>query len=106
MGISSKKIKIEEVGLPRAIWESMLRTYHFCTVNLEAIGQIATGAKGFSGSITGPIGISEECPARQRKKGFATLFLFMANISASLGLCKFNFPILPLDGGHLFYYAL
>ncbi len=104
IGISSKKIKIEEVGLLRAIGESILRTYHFCTVNLEAIWQIATGHRSFSGSITGPIGMAR-MSGQAAEKGPATLFIFMANISASLGLVNL-FPILPLDGGHLFYYAL
>ncbi len=104
IGIATRNIKVEDVGLARSVWEATLRTYYFCTTTLHAIGQIITGHRSFSDSITGPIGMAK-MSGQAAQKGIHTFFMLMANISASLGLINL-FPIPMLDGGHLLYYAI
>lgn len=104
IGIKSQNIKMKDVGLPRSVWEATLRTYHFCTLNLRAIGQIIAGKRKFTESITGPIGMAK-MSGQAAEKGAATFFMLMATISASLGMVNL-FPIPMLDGGHLLYYAI
>lgn len=104
LGITTQNIKIEDVGLPRAIWESTRITYNYCSTTLRVIGQIIEGKRSFSENIAGPIGIAK-MSGQATTKGFATVLVLLANISANLGLINL-FPIPPLDGGHLFYYAI
>jgi len=104
IGITSKKVKIEEVGFFRAVWEATIRTYHFCTITLKAVGQIIVGDRSFLDNIQGPITMAK-MSGQAASKGFDVMFLLMANISASLGLINL-FPIPVLDGGHLLFYAL
>ena len=104
IGITSKKVKIEEVGFFRAVWEATIRTYHFCAITLKAIGQIIVGDRRFLDNVQGPIAMAK-MSGQAASKGIDTVFLLMANISASLGLVNL-FPIPVLDGGHLLFYAL
>ncbi|MEI7670015.1 MAG: site-2 protease family protein, partial [Pseudomonadota bacterium] len=104
IGIMTKNMKIEEVGLLKAIGESVRRTYYFCTTTLKVLGQIVTGKRSFSDNIQGPIGMAK-ISGQAAEKGLSTVFILMANISASLGLINL-FPIPMLDGGHLLYYAI
>jgi len=104
IGISTKNIKLEEVGLPRAVWEATKTTYYFCTTSLKAVGQIVTGKRSFSENMQGPITIAK-LSGQAAHKGWDVLLLLMANISASLGLVNL-FPIPVLDGGHLLYYLI
>lgn len=104
IGIGTKNITLEEVGIPRAIWESTKRTYRFCTTTLHVLGQILIGERSFSENIKGPIGMAK-LSGQAVQKGLPTVLILMANISASLGLINL-FPIPMLDGGHLLYYAI
>ncbi|HEU5048205.1 MAG TPA: RIP metalloprotease RseP [Rickettsiales bacterium] len=104
IGIKSREIKMQNVGLPRAVWEATLRTYNICSTNLRAIGQIITGKRNFGSSVTGPIGIAK-MSGEAANEGIGVLFMLMAYLSANLGLINL-FPIPVLDGGHLLYYAI
>lgn len=103
IGIKSKDIKLENVGLPTAIGESVKRTYMICTTTLKAVGQMITGQRGLS-DLKGPIGIAQLSGQAANKDLFTVLWL-IALISANLGLVNL-FPIPLLDGGHLVYYCV
>lgn len=103
IGIKSKDIKLENVGLPTAVAESVKRTYMICTTTLKAVGQMITGDRGLS-DLRGPIGIAQLSGQAANKDLFTVLWL-IALISANLGLVNL-FPIPLLDGGHLVYYCI
>jgi regulator of sigma E protease len=104
IGIKSEEIKYENVGFLRAVWVATRATYYACEANLKAIGQIITGARSAKDSIAGPIGLAKYS-GQAVDKGWFTFFLFIANLSASLGLINL-FPIPVLDGGHLLFYGI
>lgn len=54
--------------------------------------------------MKGPVGIAQ-LSGQATEKGFDTVLWFIAMLSANLGLINL-FPIPPLDGGHLVYYAV
>lgn len=102
IGIASTKIEIQDVGLPRAIWEATYRTYTICTNTLYAVGQMITGERSIK-ELKSPLGIAK-FSGQATEKGVRTVILLMAMLSANLGLINL-FPIPILDGGHLAYYT-
>ena len=102
LGIVSQEITMEEVGLPRAVWEASKRTYTICTTTLKVIGQIVTGQRGPEG-LKGPVGIAKLSGQATEKDSY-TILWFIAMLSANLGLMNL-LPVPLLDGGHLAYYV-
>lgn len=72
------------------------------TVKLGAfVGQLITGEKGLYENVTGPVGIASVGSTAVSQGFFLPLLALI-----SLNLALFNLlPILPLDGGHLFFIA-
>jgi len=70
------------------------------TVKLGAfVGQLVTGERGFYDNVTGPVGIASVGSTAVSQGFFLPLLALI-----SLNLALFNLlPILPLDGGHLFF---
>ena len=54
--------------------------------------------------LKGPIGIAK-LSGQAADQGLTTILWFMAMLSANLGMVNL-FPIPPLDGGHLVFYAI
>jgi len=102
IGIKSVEIKYQNVGLIKALDESVHRTYMICTSTLKVIGQMASGKRG-PGDLKGPVGIAQ-LSGQATGKDFNTALWLIAMLSANLGLVNL-FPIPLLDGGHLAYYA-
>ena len=102
IGIKSVDIKYQDVGLFKALGESVHRTYQICTSTLKVIGQMATGKRSPS-ALKGPVGIAQ-LSGQATDKDFHTTLWLIAMLSANLGLVNL-FPIPMLDGGHLAYYA-
>jgi len=102
IGIKSAEIKYQDVGLVRALGESVRRTYMLCASTLKVVGQMITGKRGAS-DLKGPIGIAQ-LSGQATDKDFHTALWLIAMLSANLGLVNL-FPIPLLDGGHLAYYA-
>ena len=102
IGIKSQDIKYQDVGLAKAVEESVHRTVMLCTSTLKVIGQMVTGKRGAS-DLKGPIGIAQ-LSGQATDKDFHTVLWLIAMLSANLGLVNL-FPIPVLDGGHLAYYA-
>jgi regulator of sigma E protease len=74
----------------------------FVTVQLGAfVGQLVTGEQSFYDNVTGPVGIASVGSTSVQQGFFPQLLALI-----SLNLAIFNLlPILPLDGGHLFFIA-
>ncbi|MDP9409706.1 MAG: M50 family metallopeptidase [Actinomycetota bacterium] len=72
------------------------------TVRLGAfVGQLVTGQEKFYDNVTGPVGIASVGSTAVNQGFFLPLLALI-----SLNLAIFNLlPILPLDGGHLFFIA-
>jgi regulator of sigma E protease len=72
------------------------------TVKLSTfVGQLITGQKDFYNNVTGPVGIASVGSTAVSQGFFLPLLALI-----SLNLALFNLlPILPLDGGHLFFIA-
>jgi regulator of sigma E protease len=65
------------------------------------VGQLVTGEKNFYDNVTGPVGIASVGSTAVSQGFFLPLLALI-----SLNLALFNLlPILPLDGGHLFFIA-
>ena len=65
------------------------------------VGQLITGERSFYNNVTGPVGIAS-VGSTSVEEGFFPQLLALI----SLNLALFNLlPILPLDGGHLFFIA-
>jgi len=63
------------------------------------VGQLVTGEKDLYQNVTGPVGIASVGSTAVNQGFFLPLLALI-----SLNLALFNlFPILPLDGGHLFF---
>ena len=67
------------------------------------IGQLVTGGYEFSEAVSSPIGVVSVSSdaASQGAQSFATLLAFISTQLAIINLL----PLLPLDGGHLFFIA-
>jgi regulator of sigma E protease len=67
------------------------------------IGQLVTGGYRFSEAVSSPIGVVSVSSdaASQGAQSFATLLAFISTQLAVINLL----PLLPLDGGHLFFIA-
>ena len=65
------------------------------------VGQLITGERSFYNNVTGPVGIASVGSTSVQQGFFPQLLALI-----SLNLALFNLlPILPLDGGHLFFIA-
>ncbi len=102
IGIKSPEIKYEDVGLGKALQESVYRTYLICETTLKVIGQMITGQRS-AADLKGPVGIAQ-LSGQAAEKDFHTVLWLIAMLSANLGLVNL-LPIPMLDGGHLAYYA-
>lgn len=86
---------LEATGMAlQMIWDITLRLGGF-------VGQLVTGEQSFYDNVTGPVGIAS-VGSTSVEQGFFPQLLALI----SLNLALFNLlPILPLDGGHLFFIA-
>ncbi|MBY0355700.1 MAG: RIP metalloprotease RseP [Rickettsiales bacterium] len=103
IGIKSMRMTFEDVGVVRAVGESVKKTWDLSLLTFDYIGQLVTGQRT-PDELKGPIGIAK-MSGQALEKGWMTVLWFMALLSANLGLINL-FPIPPLDGGHLMYYML
>ncbi|MDX2073916.1 MAG: RIP metalloprotease RseP [Alphaproteobacteria bacterium] len=103
IGIKSKDIRYEEVGLPAALGEATRRTYLICASTLQVMGQMITGKRDVD-ELKGPVGIAQ-LSGQATEKDFYTVLWLIAMLSANLGLVNL-LPIPMLDGGHLMFYLV
>lgn len=103
IGIVSQKLSYETLGFFPALGEAVKRTWDITAMTFEYLGQLITGERG-ADELKGPVGIAQ-LSGQATEKGLDTVLWFIAMLSANLGLINL-FPIPPLDGGHLIYYAV
>lgn len=103
IGIKSMDVKYEDVGLVRAVGESVRRTYMICESTLKVMGQMISGNRSAK-DLKGPVGIAQ-LSGQAASKDTHTVIWLIAIISANLGLMNL-LPIPVLDGGHLVYYII
>jgi len=101
IGIRSKDIVYEEVGIFVALGEATYRTYLICESTLRVMGQMVTGKRSVD-ELKGPVGIAQ-LSGQATDKNFITTLWLIAMLSANLGLVNL-LPIPMLDGGHLLFY--
>lgn len=102
IGIKSKDIRYEDVGIFRAIAEATERTYLICESSLRIMGQMIVGDRS-ADDLKGPVGIAH-LSGQATGKDFHTVLWLIAMLSANLGLVNL-LPIPMLDGGHLLFYT-
>lgn len=103
IGVVSYKLKFETLGVLPAIGEAVKRTWDLTLATFDYMGQLIAGKRDAE-ELKGPVGIAQ-LSGQATEKGFDTVLWFIAMLSANLGLINL-FPIPPLDGGHLVYYAV
>jgi regulator of sigma E protease len=88
-------------GPVKSVWLAVQRCAEI-TLKLGAfVGQLVSGEKDLYKNVTGPVGIASVGSTAVDQGFFLPLLALI-----SLNLALFNlFPILPLDGGHLFFIA-
>lgn len=82
---------------------SVSETYHAMSLTIKALFQIIVGKRSIN-EIGGPIKIAKYS-GQSAKQGFTMVLYFMAILSSTLAAINL-LPILPLDGGHLFFYII
>ena len=91
----------ESYGPLDALWLGVERTFQIIGLFGWFVGQLVTGGISFYDSVSSPIGVVgvSSDVAAQGAFSFAQLLALI-----SINLAVFNLlPILPLDGGHLFF---
>lgn len=90
-------------GPLEALWLGAQRTVEIIGLFGWFIGQLVTGEVSFFESVSGPVGITSvgSDAVSQGTQSFGTL---LALISINLAVMNL-LPMLPLDGGHLFFIA-
>ena len=79
-----------------------METYSIVGLTLNALGEMITGIRSTE-ELGGPLRIAQ-MSGEVAQYGWTTTFWFLAVLSINLGLINL-FPIPPLDGGHLLYFA-
>ena len=87
-----------------SVVKSLQKLVEITVITYKTLYFMLTGTMSAKDSVTGPIGIFYIIKSAA-EMGFNHLVFILGMISASLAL--FNLlPIVPLDGGHLFFLAL
>ena len=96
-------IEYTSYGPLDALWLGAQKTVEIIGLFGWFIGQLVTGQMNFLENVSGPVGITSvgSDAVSQGTQSFATL---LALISINLAVMNL-LPILPLDGGHLFFIA-
>ncbi|GEO81753.1 RIP metalloprotease RseP [Pararhodospirillum oryzae] len=94
---------VHRLGPVDALAQAVRQTWTLSADTLTYIGQMVTGHRS-ADELGGPIRIAL-FSAKAAERGVADLVMFIALLSANLGLINL-FPIPMLDGGHLMFYTI
>ena len=105
IGVSKemKGTKIEGVGFPDALIKGFDATYQWTELTVVGIGKLITREISMD-NIGSPIMIAQ-ISGDAASQGLLTLMVFIGILSVNLGIIN-ALPILPLDGGHLFFFGI
>ncbi len=104
IGITSVDITgLKQSSFLGAMSLSVSETYYAMSLTIKALFQIIVGKRSIN-EIGGPIKIAKSS-GQSAKQGFIMVLYFMAILSSTLAVINL-LPILPLDGGHLFFYII
>ncbi|WCR59108.1 MAG: Metalloprotease MmpA [Wolbachia endosymbiont of Ctenocephalides felis wCfeF] len=104
IGITSVDITgLKQSSFLGAMNLSVSETYHAMSLTIKALFQIIVGKRSIN-EIGGPIKIAKYS-GQSAKQGFTMVLYFVAILSSTLAAINL-LPILPLDGGHLFFYII
>lgn len=109
IGIKSKKITYQDVGLLTALAAATERTYGMCQTTLTVLGQMITGDRGTK-DLKGPLGIAKlsgevTASGETMNETLRMILWFIALLSVNLGFVNL-LPIPMLDGGHIAFYCI
>jgi regulator of sigma E protease len=96
------QIKVREAGVGEALWFGVDRTVFIISATGNYIGDVLTGKRS-ADQIGSAVRIAD-VSGKFAKIGPDALVQLIAVLSVSIGLLNL-FPIPPLDGGHLMFYA-
>ncbi len=103
IGISPSPLEYKKHNVFTALGTAVVETIKISDLTLKALGQIISGTRDTRD--VGSIIKITKYTAQSVKQGLITTLYFIALLSVNLGLINL-FPIPPLDGGHLFFYAV
>ncbi|WP_041793653.1 RIP metalloprotease RseP [Pararhodospirillum photometricum] len=94
---------VHRLGPVQALEQGVAQTWTLSADTLTYVGQMISGFRSAS-ELGGPIRIAL-FSGQAAERGVADLIVFIALLSANLGLINL-FPIPMLDGGHLMFYTI
>lgn len=94
-----------QYGLLPALYEGTLWGYRFLRANILGFAQIFQGKIAPEKGLAGPVRISTQLKKAYEVEGWSGFWIFTALLSLVLGFVNL-LPILPLDGGHVFFLLL
>ncbi|MDR7101274.1 RIP metalloprotease RseP [Croceicoccus sp. BE223] len=103
IGISTDRVRIDEVGPLEAVAEGTRQTVAIMKMSAVGLWQIVTGRRSVE-ELGGPVKIAKYS-GEQLVQGWYAYIGFVAMISINLAFINL-LPIPVLDGGHLAFYAI
>lgn len=100
--VGVRPVVVEDTyGLIGALGQAVSRCWEITATLGAFVGDLITGERSFFNNVSGPVGITSVASTSVAQGFFLPLLAII-----SLNLALFNLlPILPLDGGHLFFIA-
>jgi regulator of sigma E protease len=100
--VGVRPVVVEDTYGPiEAVGQAVGRCVEITAALGKFVGQLVTGEQSFVKNVSGPVGITSVASTSVAQGFFLPLLAII-----SLNLALFNLlPILPLDGGHLFFIA-
>ena len=103
VGFVRPPFKVEQMPFLAAARKSAIINYHYSGYILDVLHRLVTHRSEFQ-QLSGPIGIAQQTGQAVEQSSWQPIIGLTALISLNLAL--FNLlPLLPLDGGHLFFIA-
>ena len=96
-------IHIRHTNPMKALYEAATTAYKMTADTIVYLSQVITGRRQ-ANEMRGPVGIAE-ASGDAAKEGAFSLLMFLVQVSIGIGFVNL-LPMPPLDGGHLFLYAI
>ncbi len=103
LGLPTPPLKFERVPPVQILPRAVERTAFYTRSMMAGLWQIVTGRRSLE-EIGGPVKIAQ-IAGQQARLGWDDYVVLLALLSINLGFINL-LPVLPLDGGHLFFYVI